>query len=173
MQRIMIVGQPGSGKSFLARKLGEKTNLPVVHIDRIHWQSGWIERPRNEKDALCEEVHNQEQWIFEGGHSATWPQRLARADTLIWLDFPIGIRYRRVIWRTLRHFGKTRPDLPAGCPEQFNREFFQWIWKTRHSARKKIEELYNSTPLEKQKHHLRSRSEVNSFLNNFREPIPK
>ncbi|MEL6615862.1 MAG: AAA family ATPase, partial [Bacteroidota bacterium] len=33
MQRVMIVGGPGAGKSTLARRLGEATGLPVIHID--------------------------------------------------------------------------------------------------------------------------------------------
>lgn len=73
----MIIGQPGSGKSTLARTLGDITGLPVVHIDTIHWMPGWQERPRTEKTRLCEEVHARDQWIFEGGHSITWPSRVA------------------------------------------------------------------------------------------------
>lgn len=42
MQRVMIIGQPGSGKSTLAREMGKHTGLPVVHIDTIHWQPGWV-----------------------------------------------------------------------------------------------------------------------------------
>ena len=44
MKRVMIIGQPGSVKSTLARFLGERTGLPVVHIDKIHWKPGWNER---------------------------------------------------------------------------------------------------------------------------------
>ncbi len=84
----MIIGQPGSGKSTLARRLGQALNLPVVHIDHIHWKSGWIDRQGPEKDRLCSEVHAREQWIFEGGRSNTWGERLERADTLVWLDVP-------------------------------------------------------------------------------------
>ena len=49
----MIVGQPGSGKSTLARLMGEKTDLPVIHVDRIHHLPGWVERPREEKIAMA------------------------------------------------------------------------------------------------------------------------
>ena len=93
----MIIGQPGSGKSTLARRLGKILDLPVVHIDLIHWQSGWIERAKSEKDRLCSEVHTRDKWIFEGGHSNTWAERLGRADTLIFLDIPLAVRAWRVL----------------------------------------------------------------------------
>ena len=53
MQRVMIIGQPGAGKSTFARTLGEISHLPVHHIDHIHWMSGWQERSGEEKDHLC------------------------------------------------------------------------------------------------------------------------
>ena len=65
VDRIMIVGQPGSGKSTLAQALGKATGLPVIHIDKIHWQPGWVERSRTEKTRLCKEGEQGEQWIFE------------------------------------------------------------------------------------------------------------
>ena len=89
MQKVLIIGCSGSGKSTLARMLSERTGLPLVHLDQHYWQPGWVERSRTEKDRLTREVHARERWIFEGGHSRTWPERMARADTLIWLDVPL------------------------------------------------------------------------------------
>ncbi|WP_225030035.1 AAA family ATPase [Xinfangfangia pollutisoli] len=167
MQRIMIVGQPGSGKSTLARELGRRTGLPVVHIDHIHWQPGWIERPRAEKTRLCHAVEAQERWIFEGGHSETWANRLARAEMLIWLDLPVGLRLWRVAKRTAVWHGRNRPDLPEGCPEGLHREslaFWRFIWRTRRSAREGIRRLVASAPAGKRIVHLRSRAEIRRFL---------
>lgn len=167
MQRVMIIGQPGSGKSTLARRLGDKTFLPVIHVDHIHWKSGWVERDQSEKRQMTLDVIEKPAWIFEGGHSATWPQRLARADTLIWLDLPLGLRARRVMWRTIRHFGRTRPDLPDGCPEHFNREFWLWIWRTRHVSRAKMQALYATAPADKTTYHFTSPAQVNTFLSDL------
>ena len=161
MQRIMIIGQPGSGKSTLARALGAKTGLTVVHIDHIHWQPGWIERARAEKTRMCLEVEAGEAWIFEGGHSATWGNRLARADLVIWLDIGVSLRLWRVLRRTVLHRGQNRPDLPEGCPEGFHREtlpFWRFIWRTRHAARKRIARLVAGAPPGKPVVHLRSRT---------------
>ncbi|MDP3340709.1 AAA family ATPase [Frigidibacter sp.] len=171
MQRIMIVGQPGSGKSTLARDMGRKTGLPVVHIDHIHWQPGWIERSRDDKTRLCHEVEAREAWIFEGGHSATWGNRLARADMLIWLDLPLPLRLWRVVKRTVVWNGRNRPDLPEGCPEGFHREtlpFWRFIWRTRHSARTNIQRLWDSAPEAKAKVRLTSPGQVRGFVAGFR-----
>lgn len=168
MKRVMIIGQPGSGKSTLARALGERTGLPVIHIDLIHWKPGWVERDRDEKTKLCQEVHAQEEWIFEGGHSATWPERLSRCDTLIWLDFPLWLRTWRVFRRTIKDYGRSRIDLPQDCPEKFELEFYQFIWRTHKRARKNIQNLFENVPPEKQSFKLTSNSEINRFLENIR-----
>ncbi|MEM9668528.1 MAG: AAA family ATPase [Pseudomonadota bacterium] len=167
MKRAMIIGQPGSGKSTLARKLGEVTGLPVVHIDQILWNPGWVETAMDEKTRLCKAVHAREEWIFEGGHSVTWPERLARCDTLIWLDFPVHTRLWRVVLRTLKYFGRTRPDLPDGCPERFSWEFFQWIWETRNSNRGIIEKLIATAQPDKAIIILRSLPAVHEFLDHL------
>lgn len=164
LKRIMIIGQPGSGKSTLARALGDITRLPVIHIDTIHWKSGWIERSKAERTRLCEEVHASDEWIFEGGHSITWSTRVARADIIIALDIPLRVRAWRVFWRTIKHHGKTRADLPEGCPERFNWEFIIWIWNTRNTARKNLYKTVENAPVDKEKHVLCSSKDVDALI---------
>lgn len=166
MNRIMIVGQPGSGKSTLARRLGERTGLPVIHIDRIHWQPGWIERSREEKTRLCREAEKGERWIFEGGHSATWSSRIARADMLVWLDRSLSLRLLRVMLRTFKGRGKSRPDLADDCPERLRLlpEFVHYIWISRHSSRSQIAALAASPPQSCRVTILRSDDEIESFV---------
>jgi adenylate kinase family enzyme len=165
----MIIGQPGSGKSRLARELGALTGLPVVHMDRIHWQCGWRERTTSEKAALCLAVHAREQWVFEGIHTATSSDRLARCDTVIWLDYPFALRFRRIIWRLLIHYGRARPDMPAGCPERFDRAFLIWVWNTRHSARETLRSFFAAIPEGKVRHYLDSDAAVARFLDELAE----
>lgn len=168
-KRIMIVGQPGSGKSSLAQRLGERTGLPVIHIDKIHWQPGWVERSKAEKTRLCKEAEQGERWIFEGGHSSTWPSRLARADMLIWLDRGVGIRLWRVLRRSIVGLGKTRPDMADGCPERLGTlpEFVHYIWTTRNSAVRKIARLTEMAPEGCEVVRLRSDEDVERFVGRF------
>lgn len=166
MQRVMIVGQPGSGKSTLARKLGQRTCLPVIHIDTIHWQPGWIERSRDKKTQLCLDVEARDCWIFEGGHSATWDNRMARADLLIWIDRSATLRFLRVLLRTLLQRGQSRPDLPENCPELLANlpEFFRFMWRTRKSSRAKVQQLMAMASSACRVVHLRSNREARVFL---------
>lgn len=165
----MIIGQPGSGKSTLARELGVILALPVVHIDQIHYRSHWVERPGHEKDQLCAEVHARHEWIFEGGRSRSWPDRVERADLLIWLDVPFVVRAWRVFWRTCKYYGTQRPDLTEGCLERFSWDFTAFVWRTRRSGQQRMHRFFSAAGQEKVKFRLTNSHEVADFLESLRK----
>ena len=165
MQRVMINGGPGSGKSTLARALGASTGLPVYHMDQLHWKPGWVARPLPEKVPMAHKIEARDQWIFEGGMSATYENRASRAETLIWVDLPTSLRLWRVIKRLITNYGQTRPDSAPDCPETLHAEtfaFWKWIWDTRHTHRARLLRLIKDHP-----HltviHLTSRGAVGDF----------
>jgi len=175
MKRVMICGASGSGKSTLARQLGTLTGLPVQYMDHIHWQSGWVERTQEEKLALISVVEAQDRWIIEGGISARYAERLERADIIVWLDLPVGLRMWRVLRRSWQFRGRTRPDLPDGCPERFNYDlvvFLIWVWKNRHTSQIKIVQAIAADDSETPLHHLRSPQEVDVFMVEFAADLP-
>lgn len=171
MRKVMIIGQPGSGKSTFARRLAEITRLPVFHIDQIHWMPGWVERSQEEKTRLCLAVHRQPKWIFEGGHSPTWEDRLAHADTLIWIDMGVARRMMRVLRRTVLWLGRTRPDLPADCPERFSWEFVAYIWRTRNSAHQKMRKFVENAMPETTVYHLKTDRDAARLLADFKDAL--
>lgn len=164
MKRITIIGPSGSGKSTLARKLGKITGLPVCHLDRLWWLPGWVEETRERFDERLSEVVETEKWIIDGNYSRTFHLRLPRADTVIYLDFPRRIYFRRVIWRVIKGYGHTRPDLADDCPEQFDLEFLKFVWNIPKASRPRtliaLEENQGAYRL----YTLRSPKEVKKFL---------
>lgn len=165
MQRIMIIGGSGSGKSTLARRLGQRLDLPVYHMDReVHWLAGWVERPREEKTPIVEAIVAKDAWVFEGGHSSSYPQRLARADMLIWTDAPLWLRLWRVTWRSLRQRGQTRPDLADGCPEQLAGlpEFWRYLLVNRRRIDARLATTFAEAEIPK--HKLTGFAQIDAFV---------
>ncbi len=164
MKRIMIIGGAGSGKSSLARRLGDLTGLPVVHIDTLYWQPGWRMRSRDEIGRLTNEAANQDAWIFEGNHSETMNYRASRADMLVFLDLSTARRLWRVVKRTAIHYGRARPDMAEGCVERFDWDFMKWVAGYRKDGRIRALAFMEKAPQHLIKHHLRSPREVKRFL---------
>jgi len=160
----MIIGGPGSGKSTLAQQLGERLGLPVTHIDQFQFQAGWLEVDPNTRDKQVRKVIDGPCWIIDGNYSSTAEDRMARADTLIWLDIPIWRRLWRVARRTVKYLGQDRPDLPKGCPERFSAEFIRYIISTRKTQRAKAAGRYDRMTRDAQAIHLRSSRDVQAFL---------
>lgn len=138
MKRIMIVGGPGSGKSTLALRLAACLQRPVVHMDQIYWTPGWIERSPAEVDRMALAAAEAPEWVFDGNCSRIWDRRAERAQMIIALDFPRHLRLRRVLWRSVRHFGRSRPDMAPGCPERIDAAFLRFCWNYDRGGRNRM-----------------------------------
>lgn len=137
MERIMIIGCGGAGKSTLARQLGEKTGLPVVHLDKLFWKPGWVSLSQEEFDLVHQEAISWERWIIDGNFDRTIPQRLSRCDTVLYLDFSRWACLTGVAKRVLTTYGTVREDMGEGCPERFDLEFLKWVWDFNKNKRQK------------------------------------
>jgi len=138
MQRVLVIGCGGAGKSTLSRKLAPALGLPLVGLDRAYWRPGWIEPSKEEWRAIVEKLVAGPAWLMDGNFSATFDLRMPRADTVIWLDFPRRTCLRRVLTRIIKGYGRTRADLPDGCPEQFDAEFLRFVWNFPTRSRPNI-----------------------------------
>ena len=140
MKRVMIIGGPGSGKSTLAKRVSAITGLPLYHMDQLHFLPGWVEKPKGEWLELIAKIAAREEWITEGGYSATFPIRMPRADTIIWLDLPRLVCFPRVLKRLILHYGRVRGDAAPGCPERLDLDFLKWAWTFNkvHAAKYRV-----------------------------------
>ena len=128
MQKVLVIGSCGSGKSVFSQRLGDLTGLPVIHLDRHFWRPGWVEPSKDVWQAQVEELLKGDRWIIDGNYGGTMDMRLAHCDTAIFLDFPRQVCTWRVIKRVLKNYGRTRPDLGEGCPEHVDLAFLKWTW---------------------------------------------
>ena len=162
MRRVLVLGCPGAGKSTLARSLGEALSLPVVHLDKLWWKSGWVNRTEGEFDALLGAVLLGEEWVIDGNYLRTLPRRLERCDAVVLLDYPRRVCLFRALRRILTWRGRTRPDMAADCPERLDGEFVRWIWEFHRTQRPQVLELLDGWTGEK--HVFRSPKDCARFL---------
>ena len=162
MERIIIIGCGGAGKSTLARQLGEMTGLPVVHLDKLFWRTGWVESTKDEIDEKIMAAMAEPRWIMDGNYNRTLPKRLQHCDAVIYLDFSRLACLLGVAKRVLTTYGTVRPDMAEGCPERFDLEFLRWVWKFNSKHRKQYYDLVNQT--DKQVYILKNRRQVKRFL---------
>jgi adenylate kinase family enzyme len=128
MQRILIIGSSGAGKSTFARKLGATTGLPVVHIDQLYWGPGWVPVPRDVYLERLRQAVAQERWIMDGNSPSTLDLRLPRADRIILMERSRFACLARIGLRIMSSYGQVREDMAPGCPEKFDREFLKFVW---------------------------------------------
>lgn len=141
MERIIIIGSCGAGKSTLAVSLAQKTNLPLVHLDKIKFIGNWQERSKEDFDEILLSELKKPRWIIDGNYNRTIPLRMQYCDTVIFLDFPRLVCIWGVIKRVIKYHGKTRPDMGGNCPERFDLDFMKFVWQFRNKHRKRYLEM--------------------------------
>ena len=164
MERVMIIGCGGAGKSTLARKLGEKTGLPVVHLDQIYWRPGnWQHLEREEFDCLLMTELDKPRWILDGNFNRTMELRLERCDSVIYLDINRVQCILGWLKRVITNWGTARPDMAPGCNEWFDPEFGKWIWNFNKQNRERYLKLLGQQ-MDKKIYILKKRRQVKRFL---------
>ncbi|NJO22794.1 MAG: topology modulation protein [Sphingomonadales bacterium] len=127
-RRALVIGSSGVGKSTFARKLATLKGFPVIHLDQLYWEPGWvIARPEVYRVRL-ERALAADTWVMDGNNSSTLDLRLPRADAVIWLDRPRWVCLARVLRRIAGSYGHVREDVAPGCPEQIDLECLRYVW---------------------------------------------
>src|SRR6266700_2805590 len=165
MDKIVIIGSPGAGKSTLARKIGRKLHIKVVHLDRKFWQPGWKEKPRDTRIEILQELVREKNWIIEGTYLGSSEPRLNAADTIIFLDIDPAMCLQRIIKRHREYRGCSRRDIPEGCKAKPNliRILKVLVFSFRGKRTLKQKLLYYKS-MSKHIIRLRSTKEVECFL---------
>jgi adenylate kinase family enzyme len=146
MDRVLVIGCAGAGKSVFARRLSDFTGLPLIHLDREFWQPGWTPPARDAWRQRVRDLAAGPRWIMDGQYGGSIDLRLKHADTVVFLDMPRWLCMTRVLRRTVRHFGRTRADMAPGCPERVDREFLAYIWNFEREHRPRVQASFVGFP---------------------------
>ena len=130
MQRVLVMGSSGSGKSTFARRLSEIAGIPFVSLDALYWKPGWVASDNAEFGQRVAEIARQPQWVMDGNFTNHGAGELRRhsSDTVIWFDLPRRSCMLGIMRRIAGSYGRVRPEMAEGCPEKFDFEFFHYVW---------------------------------------------
>jgi adenylate kinase family enzyme len=166
MERVVILGPGGAGKTALATSISRRTGLPVVHLDVLFWRHGWAPAPQDEALREFAAAIAGERWILDGNFLAVESDdaRFTRADTVIFLDLSRATCLWRVLKRLVRDRRRSRPDLPEGCTEGFDLPLLRWIWRYPRTDRPRVLAILAGLGGQVEVRQLRSRSDVRRYL---------
>lgn len=163
MNKVIVIGCPGSGKSTFSRALHEMTELPLYHLDLLNWNS---DKTTVGKKVFIERLKNviaQDSWIIDGNYGSTMELRLKECDTVFFLDYPVEVCIDGVKQRQ----GKTRSDMPWTETED-DEEFLEFIKNYNSQSRPNVLSLLEQYS-EKNIVVFKSREEADKYLKNFQE----
>jgi len=160
MRRILVIGSPGAGKSTLARRLAERLDLPLTHLDREYFGPGWSMPSRDEWRERVKALAARPEWVMDGNYASTFDIRVPRATDIVWLDIPRWRCLLSVAWRVVRNQGRTRDDLGPDCIERFDGSFMRWIWSYPGKMRPKTARMLERCRPDQRVYILRSRSHI-------------
>lgn len=159
MQKVIVIGCPGSGKSTFSKALHDATGLPLYHLDMMKWNADGTNVP---KSIFMERLHQaleKESWIIDGNYGSTMELRMQFCDTVFFLDYPRDVCIEGIKSRK----GKKRSDIPCATLEDEDVEFVEFINHYNSASRPAVMEL-----LRKYSHKriiiFGDRKEANEFL---------
>lgn len=159
MKKVIVVGCPGSGKSTFARKLQEKTGLPLYYLDMIWHKPDKTTLTKEEFDEKLHELITRDEWIIDGNYSRTLEPRLQACDTAFVFDLPLEVCLAGAQARV----GTKRIDMPWEETE-LSQEFLNYILSFSQQQLPRLLQLAQQYSSQKQVVFFRSRQECDDFL---------
>ena len=159
MQKVIVIGCPGSGKSTFSRHLQKRTGLPLYYLDMIWHKPDKTTVPRAEFDLVLGEILATDRWIIDGNYNRTLETRMQACDTVFLFDLPV----EECIAGAKARIGKPRLDMPW-VEDYFDQEFADFITQFPTGSLPRVKELLAKYGEDKEVHVFTSRMQADEFL---------
>ena len=145
MKRIVVVGNSGSGKSTMARRLSAGLECPRLELDSVMHQANWTPIADDDfRGQVATFMAATPVWVIDGNYLQVRDAVWSAADTVVWLDPPRLANMRAVIGRTVMRL-LTRRTLWNGNRERWSNLFrldpeesvVAWAW--HHHGKRRAE----------------------------------
>ena len=160
-RRILIIGSPGAGKSTFARKLRDRTGLPLCYLDMLFHRPDRTTASRESFDSALAEILSTEQWIIDGNYLRTLPLRFEACTDVFFFDLPV----EDCLQGAAARIGQRREDMPW-VEESFDPEFRQYILDFSRDQRPSVCRLVEQYADKKSIVVFHSREEADAWLEN-------
>lgn len=163
MKKIIVIGCPGSGKSYFSKKLKDILNYPIYHLDLIWNKPDKTTISREEFDSILNKIFLEDTWIMDGNYQRTLEMRINACDTIILLDFDLEVSLEGATSRV----GQQRDDMPWK-EEALSEEFKNKILSFREEKLPEIYKLLDKYKDEKEIIIFKNREESNNYLDGLK-----
>ncbi|WP_020575346.1 hypothetical protein [Actinopolymorpha alba] len=136
MRRVAVIGCGGSGKSHVARQLGQLLSAPVTHLDAVYYDDAWNQLPMDEFEAVQRDLVRSPAWVLDGNYNSTLHVRLEACDTVIFMDLPT----RECLWGILtrRAAHGQGQDRVRGMFNRIDLDFLRYVATYRRKMRPRV-----------------------------------
>jgi adenylate kinase family enzyme len=154
VRRINVKGTSGSGKTTFGEELARRLGVPFVELDALHHGPNWSEPTAEEFRARVREAMEAapDGWVIDGNYESKLGDTvLGAADTIVWLDLPLGLKLRR-LWRRTSYRIRHDVELWSGNKEQWHTtlwgrdSLFMWMLQGHFRHRRRWPQLFAGDP---------------------------
>ncbi|MET3233662.1 UNVERIFIED_ORG: adenylate kinase family enzyme [Burkholderia sp. 1263] len=157
LTRTVVIGNSGSGKSWMSQRLAALTGANWIDLDVLNWEPGGygVARERQDVISMARNAARDERWVIEGIYGWIVSHILPSATALVWIALDESECVANIRRRGMRG---------GATPESFV-ELLTWAQtyrlRTGSSSYGAHEALFTSCSLDKIS--LRTRGDVTLF----------